>query len=585
MPEEFKNLLLLTPIDSFIRLIKSEKQVELNYAAQKLGIPISTLEEWSTILENEGIIEVKYGIYKIIVKWKEPTKEEEKKREAELTKTQKVTFEGGNILKGRLGEERKAVEDMEKKLLKAMEGIKLEGSSIKERLAILDDIEKMTTKFKELEEKSEELSAKIGIIGDDLSVMKGDLEEFKAALAKSNVGERLRNIDNIKKEIDKLNGQLSAIEERFKKLKAALSNAKAASSNIGELEEIKEELDKVRESIASGAKEGLENAIKTKEEITKEIDLKIREVNDIVEELKKAKSPDEVAVLQERKEELLRELEDLKFALSSFKDALPTYTGGSSLEEAKRVMESLEQKLKAIEGLENIAEDIRNVDKVMNDLEELNESIEGRKKALAKEVGELLSVVDDEVETYKHYAVIKDRVENSINKYYSEIDDVKKEFGELSKKAEELKKEFEAKKEELLQKINSPDIAEKIEKARGLLDIMKRAEDHYNRLVELKKELDKLEKNINILMKQAELARLRKTGGGAASEASTGEGETLSKAKGELDEFSSKREEVEKMLVNLWKEEDGKDKDKKDVDDSKVGKEDKIGNGEEDKKE
>ncbi len=77
---------IFTDIDKLISLIKEKKRVELNEVAHILGVSASTVEEWASFLEKEGIISLDYSLSDVFLVWKEPSQEEVKRREEEELK-------------------------------------------------------------------------------------------------------------------------------------------------------------------------------------------------------------------------------------------------------------------------------------------------------------------------------------------------------------------------------------------------------------------------------------------------------------------------------------------------------------------
>jgi len=63
------DLLISTGVDALIRLVKEKRKIELSAAAKELSLPIPTVEEWAHVLEQEGIIAIKYQLTKAILVW------------------------------------------------------------------------------------------------------------------------------------------------------------------------------------------------------------------------------------------------------------------------------------------------------------------------------------------------------------------------------------------------------------------------------------------------------------------------------------------------------------------------------------
>ena len=73
---EFDELLITTGVDALVRLVKQKSKVELEEASKTLNIPSETIEDWSRVLEEEGILRIEYRLTKVYLVWIKPTEEE-----------------------------------------------------------------------------------------------------------------------------------------------------------------------------------------------------------------------------------------------------------------------------------------------------------------------------------------------------------------------------------------------------------------------------------------------------------------------------------------------------------------------------
>ncbi|MBS3069543.1 hypothetical protein J4441_04215 [Candidatus Micrarchaeota archaeon] len=62
-------LLISTGVDALIRLVKEKKKIEVSAAAKALSLPAQTVEEWARVLEEEGIIAIKYQFTTVLLIW------------------------------------------------------------------------------------------------------------------------------------------------------------------------------------------------------------------------------------------------------------------------------------------------------------------------------------------------------------------------------------------------------------------------------------------------------------------------------------------------------------------------------------
>ena len=60
---------ITTGIDKFMRLLYEKKKVELAQASKLMGIPEETVEYWSYILENQGLVKISYTLASVYIEW------------------------------------------------------------------------------------------------------------------------------------------------------------------------------------------------------------------------------------------------------------------------------------------------------------------------------------------------------------------------------------------------------------------------------------------------------------------------------------------------------------------------------------
>ncbi len=60
---------ITTGIDRFMRILFDKKKVELTEVSKELNIPQETVEYWSYILENQGLIKISYTLTTVYLEW------------------------------------------------------------------------------------------------------------------------------------------------------------------------------------------------------------------------------------------------------------------------------------------------------------------------------------------------------------------------------------------------------------------------------------------------------------------------------------------------------------------------------------
>jgi len=60
---------ITTGIDRFMRILFEKKKVELVEVSKELNIPQETVEYWSYVLENQGLVRISYTLTNIYLEW------------------------------------------------------------------------------------------------------------------------------------------------------------------------------------------------------------------------------------------------------------------------------------------------------------------------------------------------------------------------------------------------------------------------------------------------------------------------------------------------------------------------------------
>ena len=74
------DLLISTGVDALIKLVRERGRIEIRQAAVALHLPLQTVEDWSHVLEGEGLVRIEYQLTNVILVWVQPGGEEVRKR-------------------------------------------------------------------------------------------------------------------------------------------------------------------------------------------------------------------------------------------------------------------------------------------------------------------------------------------------------------------------------------------------------------------------------------------------------------------------------------------------------------------------
>ncbi len=539
------NLLVSTPIDAFIKLIHDEGEVDLNYASQKLNIPISTLEEWSSILQSEGVIDIKYGLYKVIAKWKQPEKEVVEKKAEKLKEVKEEKKKEGENLLGEVKDAKKGTSEAEKYIKEAVTSLNNTLDDIKKVNGQLQDLTEYKEKYRQVMDEVDSLLSKVQIVQDDLAVMKQDVSSFIKELNESKVEDKLKEVLRVKSEIDIAFNRVSEMEKKINETKKSLSALSDKADELKDAARMVEEVYELKDKVDEIKKGYLEDFFSLKSQLISELELKKKEVESLKEELNTAPTDAEhLEALLEKKKKLEDDLENLAFSLQSLEDALPDI-GPSNEEEIKKLddkVEELADKLSSLGDLDSVVENIENVDKLLSDLNELSFQLEKQKETFAKEVGDLMATVDDEIETYKNYPKIKEHILVALDKYAKELTEMNGELKSLEEKASSLEEGFTKTLEKVKDELESPNIKNAMNKIDTILQNLKTVEEKYAELKSLRMKFSKLERSVQVLIKQVELLHMMVEPPKAAPKS-----ETM-----QVEDFEEKKAKVKDMLMKLW---------------------------------
>jgi exonuclease SbcC len=386
-----KKSVIETGVDKLVKLVSQYKKISVKQAAKELGVSVSSVEEWSDFLEDEGIINLQSKFATVYLVEKKMGKKEVAEK-VKAVKEEKEDFlrrvESSINAVERDSEEIKLI-DSEFRKIKGM--LEDNFSQLSRKLSDLEDFKKshgrIERRRKELEEdydekikrvesqlkdEHKEYEKVIGSIDAELKKIKeerdriGELKSSEKEIH-SKVNEINGMIEKIKAELEKENEQLDLDEDRLEKSESA------AKSLREEIVSSSKEIEGVSKQVAASRKEleGMEKAFLKDIEALQRGDLdKIgpyRESKHLVEKLKKfftqTRDVEDMIRRAEREEEEVRE-HFLKLAKK-----VSAFSVLTSIPEVKKEMEKLHKELEEIESRKNVlAEQLKKLRSVMRSL-------------------------------------------------------------------------------------------------------------------------------------------------------------------------------------------------------------------------
>lgn len=338
--------MIKTSVDKLVDLVSKEEKLSLKAAAKKLGVGITTVEEWADFLEEEGLITVEHSLSGVFLI---PRK---------LSKTE---------VKSKVKEYCAEKEGFVRKVNSAMTNIEREA----------EDVRVLRAEFRNIHKE----------IGDDLGKIQKEL---------SNIGkfqeyeERIRKKKNdfeqdYNKKIDDMFSKVTALQRKI----SAMSKTKAAKTK--EVNANKKKLDtllqKERALLASLKKFetavfSLEKQLHKTEEVIDADQKGLDKMKDV-----KAKYEAELTVEKAKLSDLIDELNEERSKLKSLEDDFlsklrqSSTFGKTKLDNAKKVQATCKQFFSKYDQIKDIMDDL---DKEYTSIEsELNKL---SKKATAYDV-------------------------------------------------------------------------------------------------------------------------------------------------------------------------------------------------------
>jgi chromosome segregation ATPase len=564
---EFDELLITTGVDALVRLVKEKERVELEDASAILNIPVETLEDWSRVLEEEGILRIEYRLTHIYLIWVRPTVEEIAQETKSFYEEKEGIAEEVSKVRERVAKQTEGVEDLQKsftqfyakahKRIEAMEKTVAPlpaGKTISEGMFAdyQKELGQMATELEVTKKDLEKLGKQIEGLGieketsrskeivDRMEAMTKEMREIEHEM------ERIRKLSKKGVPEDVKMPSVADIRKKFESVKKDFSGLRSRNARLREdmisLHESTEVLQNVAESIM-GQEEKIQGLGKEVAAIAEETDALAKKVNEM-----DAKAKQNLEVV-ERLGESVTVAKNVLKKFPSQKKVMGEL--GELKKEEDRVLDktkSLEKILEAAGGSQITAKQFAELTKRMDD----------RSKQMKRDLEALESALEHEKSTYLTFQKIKEKIVPSIDSYRKKLAAMDARVGEIKEQAAGEKASLQKDAKELQAKLKGGQlqgimkVAEEIREKRKMLDEIKGSLDD---LVSMSENLNK---RVTLLSREARLLEIR-AGKGAEAPVPEGKKEEirhqLELSRDEEIEFRRKREELKKLIRRLWETE------------------------------
>ncbi|MFH1448109.1 MAG: hypothetical protein ABIG39_04560 [Candidatus Micrarchaeota archaeon] len=486
-----EDLLISTGVDNLIRLIHDAGRIELKDAAKNLGISSASVQEWSRVLEEEGLVRIDYQLTKIYLVWigsspKELAIKSErlKDRKAELVRDVETML-------GRLDARGGELQKLEMEFKKMTELLDPKMGGVRRRLEALKEIEK------EKDRLFDSHIAKMGRAKDDYRKLNEGL-----TVDEKRIKDMHGKVHEIKKSIESIEPELEALGPMKQKIFGLVENVSREAKEISEtLSTHRDQLQNL--NVISQELKQRRNSLSDMEERVSAIGAEIKQLIQALEIISKQ---------AEQQKHIQKTLEDSKYKIADF-------------ERQRRVLEELHESvnreskdmlrkaggvLRIIDGMESKFKDIKKlegsrvtpIDEYLKTISELKE----RTKADLKEVNSLDVKAMSDIAKAK--AGLETRLSEmmGITKTFEGLSNKKRELDAICKKVEDMqnvrRRLFQqatllSKEIELvnIQKrpAGSPKVDLKVDELTKKMEVVKRDQDEFDkRRLELRKMIEKM---------------------------------------------------------------------------------------------
>lgn len=550
--DEFEEILISTPIDKIIEIIKEEKEVTSSYLALKTKYDQSNIEEWVRYLEREGIVEIRYQLNEMYISWNSPKKEEYEARKEKLkTRTENVEVRI-NKLKEDTEIEIKIIYEIIDELSNKIENIS-------------NDRDKLVTFISQFQKFKEELERDINIITRDIDKIASAIDDkyrqvssIAGLIADISVSDINQEQENIKKSLDE---KMKIIDNRIKDLDLYIEKLKSFSED--EVKELRDKLSQISKfrSLIEGSKnvekdlkelinkyEYILEVLAEREKLLEELNQlerknialqqslnnltgNIFEIND-----KLQKAVQNYYELQSKSAELATQIKSNQDILKNIEIA-----DEKVIEKAKSLLEELREFKELYLSFEQSAKDADELIERLEDIGKVRANLEKYKKEYLLEVAKYAELVNEDLRTIETLLDIKKRLISELSSYKETILGFEDEFKKYIKLFLEQKEGFNSMKNLLYEMMNSGEFAQSLIKINEVLEQTKQLSDKLEEARRLLVELEDIKININIINKELNLIKLR-----------TPETEKEIQKKIEYQENALKEQQYKRQTLEEW---------------------------------
>ncbi len=322
--------MISTGVDAFIKLVREEQRIDINEAALRMGLSRQVLEEWATVLEEQGLIKIEYQLTKVYLVWVARTKEEMEVKASEISDRRAAAVRVGESQLEEIMELSKQLDSLQDEFSKISEAFEVKMGGVKKQLEKMHELkrEKEEVNFR-ISELSKGFESRIvalrAQIDDEAKIAEGSEAEDKGLeAALTAMGPELEQLRVLRKELDAyvaevgkkskdIEQRLDAREKEHEELKArATGLEKRLKDSETDVKKVRAEFEKKiggfvgagkkSDSDVKGASAELDKRIADAEAVVKDFDARLEKLRRTDAELKR---------MREEKKEISEQLEKI----------------------------------------------------------------------------------------------------------------------------------------------------------------------------------------------------------------------------------------------------------------------------------
>lgn len=550
--DEFEEILISTPIDKLIEIIKNEQEVTSSYLALKTKYDQATIEEWVRYLEREGIVEIKYQLNEMHISWNSPKKEEFDTRKEKFKKRADTVEKQIEQLKEDVNIEIRIVYELLDQINSKIDEMKL-------------DREKLMTFTTQFAKFREELNKDLEIISRDIARISQNVDEkyrqvssLATLISEVSVADVQELEQNIRKSLDE---KLKMIDTRIQDLDIYISKLQNISEeDINRIHDRLEELEQMKEIIrgSESIEGGLRDLIRKYEyilEVLAEREKLLKELDELEQrniELQRSLNnlSGNIFEISEKLQKLAQEYYDIQgksaelaTQIKSNQDILRNIQveDTSIIDQAKQMLETLRSFKDDVKSFEKLSKETHEILERIQDIGKVRMNLERYKREYLLEVAKYAEMVNEDLKTLETLLDIKKRMISELSTYKDTLLGYEEEFKKYVKLFIEQKESFESMRKTLNQMIQEGEFAEALNRINSTLGSLQQVEQKLEEARRLLVQLEEIKININVLTKELNLLKLR-----------TPENEKEIQQKIEHQEKSLKEQEIKRRSLEEW---------------------------------